>query len=111
MYRNMKSKIVHITAHGGADIFSCGVKISSDYELIQSSQFLDLRKCKRCAISKPIRTVGQMASGLKKWRLAHEKEKGSAVGVGNHVHGHVPDQYMCFEGKCLNESNHETYFA
>ena len=63
MYRNLKSKIVHITAHGGADIFSCGVKISSDYELIQSSQFLDLRKCKRCAISKPIRTVGQMASG------------------------------------------------
>ena len=33
MYRNMKSKIVHITAHGGAEIFSCGVKISSDFEL------------------------------------------------------------------------------
>ena len=81
MYRNMKSKIVHITAHGGAEIFSCGVKITSDYELIRSSQFLDLRKCKRCATSKPIRTVGQMASGLKKWRLAHAEEKGSACRV------------------------------
>ena len=57
MYRNVKSKVVHISAHGGAEIFSCGVKISSDYELIHSSQVLDLRKCK------PIRTVGQMASG------------------------------------------------
>ena len=75
MYRNLKSKIVHITAYGGADAFSCGVRISSDYELIHSSQFLDLRKCKRCAISKPIKTVGQMASGLKKWRLSHETEK------------------------------------
>ena len=75
MYRNVKSKIVHITAHGGAEIFSCGVKITSDYEFIHSSQFLDLRKCKRCATSKPIRTVGQMASGLKKWRLAPTEEK------------------------------------
>ena len=75
MYRNVKSKIVHITAHGGAEIFSCGVRITSDYELIHSSQFLDLRKCKRCATSKPIRTVGQMASGLKKWRLAHAEGK------------------------------------
>ena len=40
MYRNRKSKIVHITAHGGAEIFSCGVKISSDYELVQSSPIL-----------------------------------------------------------------------
>ena len=80
MYRNVKSKIVHISAHGGAEIFSCGVKITSDYELIRSSQFLDLRKCKCCATSKPIRTVGQMASGLKKWRLAHaEKKKGERV--------------------------------
>jgi len=75
MYRNLKSKIVHIAAHGGAEAFSCGVRISSDYELIYSSQFLDLRKCKRCATSKPIRTVGQITSGLKKWRLSHEKEK------------------------------------
>ena len=66
---------MHITAHGGAEAFSCGVKISSDYELIHSSQFLDLRKCKRCATSKPIRTVGQMASGLKKWRLSQEEKK------------------------------------
>lgn len=92
---------MHITAHGGAEAFSCGVKISSDYELIHSSQFLDLRKCKRCATSKPIRTVGQMASGLKKWRLSHEEKKRVRRVNDSHGCGQVFNQDSLFLGKCL----------
>lgn len=44
MYRNKKSKIVHVVATGGAESFSCGVRISDDFELIAESQFLDIRK-------------------------------------------------------------------
>ena len=69
MYRNIKSKVVlHIVAVGGANSFSCGIRISSDYEQIEASAFLELRKCKRCALAKPIKTVGQFASALKKLR-------------------------------------------
>ena len=69
MYRNIKSKVVHVIADGGASSFSCGVRITQDYEQIEASAFLELRKCKRCALAKPIRTVGQFASALKKLRL------------------------------------------
>ena len=68
MYRNKKSLIVHVVAMGGADSFSCGIKISSDYEKIQETPFLDIRRCRRCAQAKPIKTVGQFASALKKLR-------------------------------------------
>lgn len=68
MFRNRKSKIVHIVAVEGAESFSCGVRISSDFEKISHSSFLDLRKCKRCALTEPIKTVGQLASGLKRLR-------------------------------------------
>lgn len=78
MYRNRKSLIVHIVAVGGADSFSCGVRISQDFERIDSSPFLDLRRCKRCAVAKPIKTVGQMASGFKKLRLEAEEKGASA---------------------------------
>ena len=68
MYRNIKSKIVHVVAAGGADSFSCGVKITSDFEEISETSFLDLRRCKRCETAKPIKTVGQLASRLEKLR-------------------------------------------
>ena len=69
MYRNIKSKVVHVVAEGGASSFSCGLRITSNYEHIEASAFLELRKCKRCALAKPIKTVGQFASALKKLRL------------------------------------------
>jgi hypothetical protein len=65
-----KAKIVHVVAIGGAESFSCGVRIGDDFEKISGSQFLDLRKCKRCAQAKPIKTVGQFASALEKLRKA-----------------------------------------
>ena len=68
MYRNVKSRIVHVVAVGGAETFSCGVRISDDFEQVESSPFLEIRKCKRCEAAKPIKTVGQMASSLEKLR-------------------------------------------
>lgn len=68
MYRNIKSRVVHVVAVGGAESFSCGVRISDDFEQIDSSPFLEIRKCKRCEAAKPIKTVGQMASSLEKLR-------------------------------------------
>ena len=80
MYRNRKSLIVHVVAVGGAETFSCGVRISQDFEHIDKSPFLDLRRCKRCAVAKPIKTVGQMASGFEKLRL-EAAEKGASAEV------------------------------
>ena len=68
MYQNRKSKIVHVVASGGAASFSCGIQITSDYQEITESAFLDIRRCRRCATARPIKTVGQMASALKKLR-------------------------------------------
>ena len=68
MYRNIKSRVVHVVAVGGAESFSCGVRISDDFEQVDSSPFLEIRKCKRCEAAKPIKTVGQMASSLEKLR-------------------------------------------
>ena len=74
MYRNIRTQVVHVSAVGGSEVFSCGVRITSDFEQVDESPFLEFRKCKRCAASKPIRTVGQMAAGLKKWRTEREKK-------------------------------------
>ena len=74
MYRNIRTQVVHVSAVGGSEVFSCGVRITPDFEQVDESPFLDFRKCKRCAASKPIRTVGQMAAGLKKWRTEREKK-------------------------------------
>ena len=75
MYRNKKSKIVHIVAVGGAPSFSCGIQISDDYEEIAESPFLEIRKCRRCAIAKPVKTIGQAASALEKLRLEYEEKR------------------------------------
>lgn len=66
MFRNKKSKIVHVVAVGGAPTFSCGIKITEDFEKISESQFLDLRKCRRCAHARPLKTAGQVAAALDK---------------------------------------------
>jgi len=68
MFRNKKSKVVHVAAVGGTTTFSCGIKINDDFEEISESQFLDLRKCKRCALARPLKTAGQLASALDKLR-------------------------------------------
>ena len=70
MYRNKKSLVVHVVAEGGAESFSCEVKITDDFEPIADSNFLDIRRCKRCAAAKPIKTIGQLTSALKKLRTA-----------------------------------------
>ena len=64
------------------------MRISQDFERIDSSPFLDLRRCKRCAVAKPIKTVGQMASGFKKLRLEAEEKGASAKSA--HVEDECP---------------------
>ena len=49
--------------------FSCGVKLTPDHKQVDSSKFLEFRKCKRCEIAKPLKDVGALASALKKQRL------------------------------------------
>lgn len=69
IYRNIRSQIVHIVAVGGAESFSCGVRISSDFEQITESPYLEIRKCKRCALAKLIKLGNwHPESGLKKLR-------------------------------------------
>ena len=76
MYRNKKSKIVHVVAVGGAQTFSCGIRIGEDFEKISESQFLELRKCMRCAQARPLKTAGQLASALEK---LHRERKGGCA--------------------------------
>ena len=66
MYQNRKSKVVHVVADTSS--FSCGIQINSDYIKVNRVPFLDIRRCKRCAAAKPIKTVGQLASALEKLR-------------------------------------------
>ena len=73
MYQHRKSKIVHTRACGTQQqSFSCGVKLTSDYEQVLTADFLVFRKCKRCTQAKPIKDVGALASALKKRRLEFE---------------------------------------
>ena len=64
MYRNLRTQVVHVLAGGCVDSLLCGVKITQDFEQVDKSPFLDIRKCKRCAARKPIKTVGHLASVL-----------------------------------------------
>jgi hypothetical protein len=64
MYRNLRTQVVHVVAGGCVDSLLCGVKITQDFEQVDESPFLDIRKCKRCAARKPINTVGHLASVL-----------------------------------------------
>ena len=59
---------MHVVASGEGVSFSCGIRIYDGFEEIKDSPFLDIRKCKRCAMAKPIKTLGQLASALKKSR-------------------------------------------
>ena len=70
MYKHGRTHVVHLLADGTtSETFSCGLKLTSDHIKVDSSRFLDLRKCKRCAAAKPIKDVGALASALKKQRI------------------------------------------
>jgi hypothetical protein len=64
MYRNIRTQVVHVVAGGCVESLLCGVKITQDFEQVDESPFLEIRKCKRCAAKKPIKTVGRLASIL-----------------------------------------------
>ena len=73
MFQHSKSKIVHVRAAGSQQSsFSCGVKLTNEFEKVDEVDFLIFRKCKRCSTSKPIKDVGALASALKKRRLEVE---------------------------------------
>eukprot|EP00435_Cladocopium_sp_Y103_P035682 s3841_g9.t1 len=79
MYRHRRTQTVHLMAEGSThNTFSCGLKCSSDHELVKASAFLEFRKCKRCEVAKPIRDVGSFASALKKRRLESEEKAPTA---------------------------------
>eukprot|EP00435_Cladocopium_sp_Y103_P070820 s2538_g36.t1 len=70
MYLHSRSSIVHVMACGTSNNrFSCGNVLTKDYRLVREVSFLELRKCKRCALARPVRNVGAFASALKKRRL------------------------------------------
>ena len=70
MYKHSRTHVVHLLADGTTSgTFSCGLKLTSDHVKVDSSSFLDFRKCKRCAMAKPIKDVGTLASALKKQRI------------------------------------------
>ena len=70
MFKHVRTQVVHLLADGTThNSFSCGVKLSPDYKQVDSSKFLEFRKCKRCEIAKPLKDVGALASALKKQRL------------------------------------------
>ena len=68
MHKNKRNLIAHVVAVGGAESFSCSIRITSEYERIQESHLFGIRRCKKCALATPIKTVGQFASVLKKLR-------------------------------------------
>ena len=73
MFQHRKSQIVHLRASGSTQpSFSCGIKMSEDFEKVSEVNFLLFRKCKRCAAAKPIKDVGALASALKKQRIERE---------------------------------------
>ena len=66
MFKHVRTQVVHLLADGTThNSFSCGVKLTRDYKQVDSSKFLEFRKCKRCEIA----NVGALASALKKQRL------------------------------------------
>ena len=70
MYKHSRTQVVHLLADGTThNSFSCGVKLTADYKQVDSSRFLEFRKCKRCEVAKPLKDVGALASALKKQRL------------------------------------------
>ena len=73
MFQHKRSKIVHLRAVGSQQgTFSCGVRETSDFQLVDEVDFLVFRKCKRCTVAKPVKDVGALASALKKRRLEME---------------------------------------
>ena len=48
MFQHTQSKIVHIEADSELQIFKCGMKATAEHRCIQTSAFLEYRKCKRC---------------------------------------------------------------
>lgn len=73
MFQHEKSSIVHVMAKGTANNrFSCGNQLTKDYRKVSEVAFLEFRKCKRCAIARPIKDVGAFAAALKKQRLERE---------------------------------------
>ena len=48
MYQHVLSKIVHLKLKDETKIFVCGVTATKDHNVVESTPFLEYRKCKRC---------------------------------------------------------------
>ena len=70
MYKHCRTHVVHLLADGAThERLSCGLKFTTDHIKVEASRFLEFRKCTRCAVAKPIKDVGALASAFKKQRL------------------------------------------
>ena len=67
MYKHCRTYVGRLLADGAThETFSWGLKLTTDRITVEASRFLEFRKCKRCAVAKPIKDVGALASALKK---------------------------------------------
>ena len=70
MLEHKRTQVVHLLAESTtAGSFICGVKLSGEYIEVETSRFLEFRKCKRCATAKLMNDVDVLASALKNHRL------------------------------------------
>ena len=74
MYRHKRTKTLHFAARRGRkELFSCGRKITADFEKCQSSAFVDLRRCKQCDLAKPLRDEESLAAALEEVHAARSR--------------------------------------
>ena len=62
VFRRIRTQVVRLRAKGS--FFACGRKSGSDYEKIDASIFLEVKKCKSCEAADPLRHEGALAKAL-----------------------------------------------
>lgn len=78
MYQHVRSAIVHVMACGITNKrFTCGNQLIKDYQLVAEISFLDLRKCKRCALARPIKNLDALSALQKQQELEEPGYPGS----------------------------------
>ena len=60
-----RSKTVHLVATGSsAEVFICGRRFTNDFERVDRTGFHEVRTCKQCQSSKPLKDKGSLISAL-----------------------------------------------
>ena len=60
-----RSKTIHLVATGSsAAVFICGRRFTNDFERVDRTVFHEVRTCKQCQSSKPLKDKGSLISAL-----------------------------------------------